>query len=108
MFLNGRAIPDPDVHGRPIVDDSFYLIFNGWDRRSTSRCPTSRWAASWDVVLDTAVGRAGERGDRRDSAAGRGVLPVSGHQLAASCSRATAWLIDQDATVAQKIILEPG
>ncbi|HEU4521236.1 MAG TPA: glycogen debranching protein GlgX, partial [Thermoanaerobaculia bacterium] len=28
VFLNGRAIPTPDGRGEPIVDDSFYLLFN--------------------------------------------------------------------------------
>jgi isoamylase len=32
VFLNGSAIPDPDPHGRPVVDDSFFLIFNSWER----------------------------------------------------------------------------
>ncbi len=28
VFLNGRAIPSPNERGEPIVDDSFYLMFN--------------------------------------------------------------------------------
>ena len=44
VFLNGIAIPDPDVHGRPIVDDSFYLMFNGWDQEIDFTLPPARWA----------------------------------------------------------------
>ena len=28
VFLNGSAIPTPDHRGEPILDDSFYLLFN--------------------------------------------------------------------------------
>jgi glycogen operon protein len=55
VLLNGAAIPDPDIHGRPIVDDSFYLIFNGWNQEIDFILPDSRWATAWDVVLDTAA-----------------------------------------------------
>ena len=78
VFLNGRAIPDPDVHGRPVVDDSFYLIFNGWDQDIDFMLPDSRWTACWDVALDTAVGSSGAPGIRRPAGA---LFPVSRHQL---------------------------
>ncbi len=53
VFLNGRAIPDPDIHGRPIVDDSFYLVFNAWEQDLDFTLPDARWAASWAVALST-------------------------------------------------------
>ncbi len=53
VFLNGHAIPDPDIHGRPVVDDSFYLIFNAWDQEIDFTLPDARWSASWEVMLDT-------------------------------------------------------
>ncbi len=70
VFLNGHAIRDPDVHGRPIVDDSFYLLFNGWDQEVDFILPPARWAWSWDVVLDTGDVRAGRGGRVPPSASG--------------------------------------
>jgi glycogen operon protein len=54
VFLNGGAIPDPDIHGRPIVDSSFYLIINAWEQEVDFILPASRWSALWEFVLDTA------------------------------------------------------
>jgi glycogen operon protein len=81
VFLNGRAIPDPDSQGRPVVDDSFYLIFNGWDQEIDFTLPEARWAPGWTVVLDS-LGRAAghaEQGQGRPRAGG--VLQVSGHRM---------------------------
>jgi glycogen operon protein len=80
VYLNGSAIPDPDVHGRPLVDNSFYLIFNGWEDEIDFTLPEARWAPSWDVVLATAdSGDAGNAPPARRPAGG--VLPVVGHCL---------------------------
>jgi isoamylase len=52
VFLNGGAIPGRDEHGRPVVDDSFLLLFNGQARAAywaAQRTAGERWA----VVLDT-------------------------------------------------------
>ena len=81
VFLNGHAIPDPDVHGRPIVDDSFYLLFNGWDQEIDFILPPARWAWSWDVVLDTADVRAGEGSESHLRRPAGGVIRVPGHRL---------------------------
>ena len=53
VYLNGAALPDPDVHGRPLVDDSFYLLFNAWDQEIDFLLPPSAWTSLWDVVLDS-------------------------------------------------------
>jgi len=55
VFLNGAAIPDPDVHGRPVLDDSFYLLFNAWDQELGFTLPAPRWGRSWTTVLDAAA-----------------------------------------------------
>ena len=81
VFLNGRAIPDPDVHGRPIVDDSFYLILNAWDQEIHFTLPGSRWAPAWRAVLDTSYETAGEAGPNRAMWAAGSVLAMSGRQL---------------------------
>ncbi len=83
VFLNGAALPDPDVHGRPLVDNSFYLLFNAWDQEIDFLLPAARWTALWDVVLDSANGF---HSDSRHSAArfraGHAVR-LSGHRLLA-------------------------
>jgi glycogen operon protein len=81
VFLNGDAIPDPDVHGRPIVDDSFYLLFNGWDQEIDFTLPPGRWAWSWDVVLDTGDRRAGQADAARPRRPAGGVIRVPGPRL---------------------------
>jgi isoamylase len=84
VFLNGTAIRDPDIHGRPVVDDSFYLVFNGWDQEIDFTLPEARWTPMWEVVLDTDEGEGmAERGNGAPPARrpARGVLRVSGHRL---------------------------
>jgi glycogen operon protein len=79
VFLNGAAIPDPDSHGRPIVDDSFFLIFNGWDQEIDFTLPDSRWTASWAVVVDTQYDEQPSAPLERRPA--NGIVRVSGHHL---------------------------
>jgi len=52
VYLNGRAIPGQTDQGRPIVDDSFRLLFNG-HRRAVSWQPPPDFGAVWKLVLDT-------------------------------------------------------
>ena len=54
VLLNGSAIPDPDAHGRPVLDDSFFIVLNAWDQELDLTLPEARWASHWKVVLDTA------------------------------------------------------
>jgi glycogen operon protein len=84
VYLNGAALPDPDVHGRPLEDDSFYLLFNAWDQEIDFVLPEPRWTRSWDVVLDSADGFGAEMaGMKRPAARYRGghAFRVSGHRL---------------------------
>jgi isoamylase len=66
VFLNGRAIPNMDERGQPVVDDSFYLMFNAHDEPLTFEIPNRpRWGARWEKILDTAESRMyGARGGR--------------------------------------------
>jgi glycogen operon protein len=52
VFVNGDAIPGHDDHGRPIVDDSFLLLFNGLWRAVYWRIPPE-FGGAWRLVLDT-------------------------------------------------------
>jgi isoamylase len=79
VFLNGRAIPDPDRHGRPVLDDSFFVVLNAWDQELDFCLPEARWGLSWEVALDTAAERADlSPADRRPAGA---MLRVGGRQL---------------------------
>jgi len=53
MFLNGGEIWEPGPRGERISDDSFLVILNGL-HRLTFRLPHAKWAASLEMVLDTA------------------------------------------------------
>jgi glycogen operon protein len=81
VYLNGLGIPDPDEHGRPIVDDSFFLILNAWEEELDFRLPEARWADAWQVVLDTAVGTIDEAGSSSMVLAAGQSAPVGGRQM---------------------------
>jgi isoamylase len=53
VFLNGRAIPTPDGRGEPIIDDSFYMLFNAHHEQITFKLPRSPWGERWIKVIDT-------------------------------------------------------
>jgi isoamylase len=53
VFLNGKAIPTPDAHGDPIVDDSFYLLFNAHHETLAFTLPTGDWGDRWVKAIDT-------------------------------------------------------
>jgi len=52
VFLNGKAIPTPDSQGEPIVDDSFYILFNAHYEAMTFTLP-SVWGDRWVKIVDT-------------------------------------------------------
>jgi glycogen operon protein len=53
MFLNGRAIPTLNERGEPVVDDSFYVMFNAHHEAIDFTMPDGRWGSQWGVVIDT-------------------------------------------------------
>ncbi|HLG71421.1 MAG TPA: glycogen debranching protein GlgX [Chloroflexota bacterium] len=55
VFLNGQAIPSRDAQGQPIVDDSFYLMFNAHHEAVEFRLPGEAWGHEWQVELDTSA-----------------------------------------------------
>jgi isoamylase len=54
VFLNGRDIRSPNERGEPIVDDSFYVMFNAHSESLDFTMPEEKWGRRWTVVLDTA------------------------------------------------------
>jgi glycogen operon protein len=55
VFLNGEGIREPDLRGERIVDDSFFLLFNGHHEPIDFTLPDLGAGARWDVVIDTAA-----------------------------------------------------
>jgi glycogen operon protein len=53
LFLNGDAIPDPDLRGEQITDDSFLVLFNAHYESLAFTVPDRDWGDHWVVVLDT-------------------------------------------------------
>jgi len=54
VFLNGRAISEPDSRGQPITDESFLLMFNAAERDLDFTIPTADFGDMWLSVIDTA------------------------------------------------------
>jgi isoamylase len=54
VFLNGRGIPSPNERGEPVVDDSFYVMFNAHNEPLEFTLPEKKWGKRWGVVLNTA------------------------------------------------------
>ncbi|HEU4887803.1 MAG TPA: glycogen debranching protein GlgX [Thermoanaerobaculia bacterium] len=52
VFLNGKALPT-DHRGEPVIDDSFYILFNAHHERLAFKLPTCSWGDSWETVIDT-------------------------------------------------------
>jgi isoamylase len=74
VFLNGRAIPSRGPRGERIVDDSFYVIFNGHHDALRFIMPGPAWGRRAEVVLDTGA-TAGTGSERAASyRAGEDVL----------------------------------
>ncbi|HMC38583.1 MAG TPA: glycogen debranching protein GlgX, partial [Acidimicrobiales bacterium] len=81
VYFNGHAIRDPDEHGRPVMDDSFFLVVNAWDQELEFTLPEARWGPLWEVVLDTAgYGFAGD-GNPADHRPAGAVLAISGRRM---------------------------
>jgi isoamylase len=55
VFLNGRAISEPDRRGERIADDSFLLLFNASEQDLTFTIPPRRYGQRWAKALDTAM-----------------------------------------------------
>ncbi len=53
VFLNGQGIRSVNDHGEPIVDDSFYIIFNAHYEPLDFKLPSKRYGNQWMKVIDT-------------------------------------------------------
>jgi glycogen operon protein len=55
VYLNGHGIPDLDVRGQQVVDDSFLLCFNAHYEPIEFVLPPKDFAAQWTPVISTAA-----------------------------------------------------
>jgi isoamylase len=53
VYLNGKAISEPDPRGEPVFDDRFLLLFNAHTEPITFTLPPAELAPDWEVVIDT-------------------------------------------------------
>jgi isoamylase len=53
-FVNGNAISERTPTGRRITDDSFFLMFNSYEKPMEFKLPPKKWGAAWKIVVDTA------------------------------------------------------
>ena len=87
VFLNGSAITEPGPHGETVRDDDFLLLVNAHSAPVTFVLPGARFAAAWQLLVDTSAadqaGPAAGRGQARapgPARAGTGVA-VPGHAM---------------------------
>jgi isoamylase len=64
IFLNGKGIQSFDEFGDPVVDDSFYLMFNAHQHELVFTLPDDCWGISWIKIFDTAEPKFAENGER--------------------------------------------
>jgi isoamylase len=76
VFLNGDALPDPDMRGRRLRDESFLLLFNGHHEDVTFVLPGRRYGRRWVTELAT----VGDLSVRKAKTAGGKVI-VAGRGL---------------------------
>ena len=79
VFLNGRAISEPDGRGERVQDDSFLLLFNPSEQDLAFTVPPRRYGRRWARALDTATPATDFE---RDTAVEPGdVITVMNHSL---------------------------
>lgn len=54
IFLNGKTIPNANPRGEPVLDDSFYIIFNAEEQAQDFILPNREWGEKWVKEFDTA------------------------------------------------------
>ena len=54
VYLNGQGIPDRDMRGERVTDDSFILCFNAHQEPIEFTLPPKEFGASWLPTIDTA------------------------------------------------------
>ena len=75
VFLNGSAISEPGPHGETVRDDDFLLFVNAHSEPVTFVLPGARFAAEWEILVDTSAAADGAASPPAPAGAGRRVRP---------------------------------
>jgi glycogen operon protein len=78
VFLNGKALRMKDEKGKPVVDDSFFILFNAAHHPLPFTLPPQKYGKSWMRTIDTATALAG---DSKDIYASGDVLEIEGRSI---------------------------
>jgi glycogen operon protein len=79
VYLNGRGIHAMDYNGEPIIDDSFYVIFNAHNEPLIYKLPPPIYGNNWIKILDTGKNFVSEKGGRTYKANSR--VKVEGYSV---------------------------
>lgn len=63
IFLYGDGLRTVDQDNKPLVDDSFYLIFNGHFGDIDFKLPSNKYSLGWKKVIDTSNTRLEDKTD---------------------------------------------
>ncbi len=55
VFLNGKGIRVKDEQGRPVTDNSFYIMFNAYHDPLTFTVAAKEWVKEWVEVFNTSA-----------------------------------------------------
>lgn len=55
VYLNGDAIPEPDIYGRKIEGDSLLIMLNGDGNAIDFTLPGADYGEAWEVLLSTST-----------------------------------------------------
>ncbi len=55
VFINGHGIHSTTYKGEPVVDDSFYIIFNAHHDNLTFVIPEEKYGRQWLKIVDTSI-----------------------------------------------------
>jgi isoamylase len=75
VFLNGSAISEPGPHGETVRDDDFLLFVNAHSEPVTFVLPGARFAAEWEILVDTSAAADGAASPPAQDGAARRVRP---------------------------------
>ena len=75
VFLNGSAISEPGPHGEAVRDDDFLLFVNAHSEPVTFVLPGARFAAEWEILVDTSAAADGAASPPAQDGTARRVRP---------------------------------
>jgi isoamylase len=78
VYLYGKGIPFVDLTGKPIVDDSFYIVFNSSDVPLDFTLPDKKHGDTWIKIIDTFENYINDTGP---SFAARSRIHVAGRSI---------------------------